>query len=50
MEPVISAEEVLQVGPLVLAKGIVKGKPTDFKFKTGGMVMRNDNYNTQRVI
>jgi len=49
-EPVLAADEVLQLGPLVLGKGITKGKPKDFKFKKGGMVMRNDNYNTQRVI
>ncbi len=50
MEPIISANEVLQVGPLVLGKGITKGKSKDFKFKKGGMVMRNNNYNTQRAI
>ena len=49
-EPVLAADEVLQLGPLVLGKGITKGKPKDFKFKKGGMVMRNDNYNTQRAI
>tara|TARA_B100001093_G_C26817033_1_gene1010215 strand:- start:620 stop:1702 length:1083 start_codon:yes stop_codon:yes gene_type:complete len=50
-EPVVSASEILQIGPLVLAKGIKKIKPTDYKFEAGGMVEKNTyNYNTQRTI
>ena len=36
--PVLNAEEVVQVGPLVLAKKPTMGKATDFKFKKGGYV------------
>lgn len=43
MEPVVSAEEVLQVGPLVLAKGAKKGKAEDFEFNAGGLM--SDAYN-----
>lgn len=52
MEPILSADEVLQVGPLVLGKGVVKGKSSNFKFKEGGRIMRdpNKNYNAQRFI
>lgn len=32
MMPVLSADEVIQVGPFVIAKNVVKGKPTDDKF------------------
>ena len=50
-EPVVSASEILQIGPLVLAKGVKKTKPTDYKFEAGGMVEKNNyNYNTQRTI
>ena len=36
MQPVLSAEEVIQVGPLVLARKPVYGKPEDFKYSSGG--------------
>ena len=36
--PVLSAEEVIQVGPLVLAKKPIMGKAADFKFEKGGYV------------
>jgi hypothetical protein len=37
MEPITHAEEVLQIGPLVLAKKPVYGNKEDFKFKKGGL-------------
>lgn len=40
MEPVLGAEEILQVGPMVLAKKAVKGDPKDFKFNRGGLMSR----------
>ncbi len=36
--PVLNAEEVIQVGPLVLAKKPIIGKAADFKFEKGGYV------------
>jgi hypothetical protein len=36
MLPVISADEVIQIGSLVLAKGTKYGKKTDYKFIKGG--------------
>jgi hypothetical protein len=51
--PVVSADEIVQVGPLVLAKNVKKAEPTDAKFKIdpkdpdsdtfkkGGVVMPN---------
>ena len=38
MQPVTSADEAIQVGPLVLVKNPVYGKKEDFKFAAGGMV------------
>ena len=38
MAPVINAEEVIQIGPLVLAKNPKYGKPEDFKYAGGGDV------------
>jgi hypothetical protein len=40
MEPVLSADEIVQVGALVLAKKAVKGDPKDFKFARGGLMSR----------
>ena len=37
-EPVLNAEEVVQVGHLVLAKNAVKGNAEDFPFSKGGAV------------
>ena len=36
-QPVVSAEHVIQIGPLVLAKKPVYGKPEDFPFAGGGL-------------
>jgi hypothetical protein len=40
MEPITGAQEVLQIGPLVLAKKPTYGKKSDQKYKKGGQVMR----------
>lgn len=40
MQPVISAEEVIQVGPLVLARKPVYGNPDDFKYAGGGRIAK----------
>jgi hypothetical protein len=37
MAPVVNAEEVIQIGPLVLAKNPKFGKPEDFKYSGGGL-------------
>jgi hypothetical protein len=39
-EPIVSAEEVIQVGPLVLAKKPVYGNVGDFKYEYGGLVAK----------
>jgi len=39
-EPVLSADEVVQIGPLVLAKKAVKGNVDDFTFNKGGLMSR----------
>ena len=38
MAPVIGADEVIQIGPLVLAKKPKYGNPDDFPFKKGGAI------------
>jgi hypothetical protein len=38
MEPIVASEEVIQIGPLVLAKNPVYGDKGDFKFAHGGIV------------
>ena len=38
MQPVTSADEALQIGPLVLAKKPVYGKQEDYSYATGGKV------------
>ena len=38
MQPILSADEVIQVGPLVLARNVVRGKASDFAFEEGGVV------------
>ena len=38
MEPVLTADEVIQVGPLVLAKNVLRGKASDFSFNKGGIM------------
>ncbi|MCH9620813.1 MAG: hypothetical protein S4CHLAM20_02170 [Chlamydiia bacterium] len=61
--PLRSAEEVIQVGPLVFAKGAIRAKPSDFKkdktrmtttkadkkiaFNQGGSVVERNPYNYQ---
>jgi hypothetical protein len=40
MEPVTNAEEVLQIGPLVLAKKPVYGKKSEEKYADGGKIVR----------
>jgi hypothetical protein len=37
MAPVVNAEEVIQIGPLVLAKNPKYGKLEDFKYQKGGL-------------
>jgi hypothetical protein len=49
-DPVLFADEVIQVGPLVLGKGVKKGNPKDFKFKSGGRIEKNPYDYTPRVI
>ena len=42
MQPILSADEVIQVGPLVLARNVKRGNSSDFAFEEGGVVdMRN---------
>ena len=36
--PILKADEILQIGPLVLAKNPIYGKAADFSFKEGGMI------------
>lgn len=49
--PVLYADELVQVGPLVLARKPVIGDPKDFKFKSGGRVESNPyGTNYQRMI
>ena len=38
-EPILGAEQVLQVGPLVLAKNPTYGSKKDFKYESGGSVV-----------
>lgn len=38
MSPIVSADEVIQIGPLVLAKKPKYGDPEDFPFRKGGAV------------
>ena len=41
-EPILRAKEVVQVGELVFARGVERGKASDFTFEEGGVVdMRN---------
>jgi len=41
-QPVLSAEEVIQVGKLVLARNVERGKASDFTFEEGGVVDMRD--------
>lgn len=48
--PVLAADEVIQVGPLVLAKNARKGNPADYEFKAGGRIERNPyNYESKAI-
>ena len=41
-QPILTAKEVVQVGPLVFARDVKRGKASDFTFNKGGVVdMRN---------
>jgi hypothetical protein len=42
MAPVVNAEEVIQIGPLVLAKNPKFGKPEDFKYQKGGLAQASE--------
>ena len=49
--PITGATEVMQLGPLVLAKNPIYGKASDFTFKQGGSIMeRNPNSYKMRAI
>mgnify|MGYP003624939216 FL=1 len=47
-QPVLSAEEVIQVGKLVLARGAKKGKSSDFEFEQGGINIDNNDSKFQK--
>jgi hypothetical protein len=47
MAPVIGADEVIQIGPLVLAKKPKYGNPDDFPFKKGGSVKKGKKVKQQ---
>ena len=50
-DPVLYADELIQVGPLVLARKPVMGNMADFTFKSGGSIERNPyGTNYQRMI
>ena len=42
--PITGATEVMQLGPLVLAKNPIYGKASDFKFKQGGSIVERNPY------
>jgi hypothetical protein len=42
MQPILSADEVIQVGPLVLARNVKRGNASDFAFEEGGVVDMRD--------
>jgi hypothetical protein len=44
MAPVIGADEVIQIGPLVLAKKPKYGNPDDFDFKSGGAITKDKKF------
>ena len=48
MEPIVASEEVIQIGPLVLAKNPVYGDKGDFKFAEGGAVNMRDGGNPEQ--
>jgi hypothetical protein len=50
MEPIVRAEEVIQIGPLVLAKKPVTAPKESFKYARGGVVNANDLILTERPL
>jgi len=50
MEPIVRAEEVIQIGPLVLAKKPVTAPKEAFKYARGGVVNANDLILTERPL
>jgi len=50
MEPIVKAEEVIQIGPLVLAKKPVTAPKEAFKYARGGVVNANDLILTERPL
>lgn len=50
MEPIVRAEEVIQIGPLVLAKKPVTAPKESFKYARGGAVNANDLILTERPL
>jgi len=50
MEPIVKAEEVIQIGPLVLAKKPVTAPKEAFKYARGGAINANDLILTERPL
>ena len=50
MEPIIKADEVIQIGPLVLAKNPVTAPKEAFKYARGGEINANDLILTERPL
>jgi hypothetical protein len=50
MEPIVRAEEVIQIGPLVLAKKPITAPKEAFKYARGGAVNANDLILTERPL
>jgi hypothetical protein len=50
MEPIIKADEVIQIGPLVLAKNPVTAPKESFKYARGGEINANDLILTERPL
>lgn len=50
MEPIIKADEVIQIGPLVLAKNPVTAPKEAFKYACGGEINANDLILTERPL
>jgi len=50
MEPIVKAEEVIQIGPLVLAKNPVTAPKEAFKYARGGAINANDLILTERPL
>ena len=50
MEPIVKADEVIQIGPLVLAKNPVTAPKEAFKYARGGAITANDLILTERPL